>query len=392
VTVAAASSTPPALAAYLRRATWGLPKARQQELWDELEEHVLERTDHLCAFGKPYEQALRQAISELGPPARVNAGMSEVYLMPKILISAGVAALALGATFFAIAGGGALLSVPGLTAKLAAPMCLNNSPAVHADQNALALQQEACNSLLTGGENAELAVVGLNDLKKVFNDNGIAARLMPSGNLEVFYAPGVTRVLTRQISLGGKGYTQASNLITSVLNSTFTPVLRVSGFRNPLLDFGKFTLQLGKADKPVDGTAFYQDLAPVFLGVLKEREKGKGWNIAYANFNGGSSTASHVVQTKLKPGEVIIMASKTKHPDITQPDIFTGDVAVVSKNGTVALRSDQPHLHFVRNLDQLSSKARNGRINALLLRVTNIPLGDLKSGIFVPVQATSDAR
>ena len=47
---AAAHATPTPLAAYLRRATWGLPRARQQELWDELEEHVLTRADHPSAL------------------------------------------------------------------------------------------------------------------------------------------------------------------------------------------------------------------------------------------------------------------------------------------------------------------------------------------------------
>ncbi|WP_019588185.1 hypothetical protein [Deinococcus apachensis] len=51
------TGTPAALTAYLRRATWGLPKARQQELWDELEEHVLTRVDHLCALGALPQEA-----------------------------------------------------------------------------------------------------------------------------------------------------------------------------------------------------------------------------------------------------------------------------------------------------------------------------------------------
>jgi hypothetical protein len=390
--VTAAQSTPRPLAAYLRRATWGLSAARRQELWNELEEHLLTRADHLCAFGTPYELALAQAISEMGPPAKVSAGMTEVYLMPKILISAGAAALALGAVFFALAGGGALLSVPGLTAKLAAPVCLNNSAAAQMDKNALALQQAACDALITGGTQAELAVVGLNDLKKVFNDNGIDARLTSLGDLEVRYAPGVTRVLTKQLNIGGKGYTQASNLIASVLDSTLTPVLKVSGFNNPVLDFEKFKLQLGNLDRPVDGMSFYQDLAPIFLLALKEHLNSKTWTLSYTRFDGGSAPVKHVIQTKLKPGEVVMMASQIKSSVVTESDIFSGDVALVAQDGTVTLRSYQAHLRFVSTLSQLSPQASDGRVNALLLRVTNIPLRNLKSGILTPAQPTSDAR
>ncbi|GGI91309.1 permease prefix domain 1-containing protein [Deinococcus wulumuqiensis] len=64
----AVTAPPPALEAYLRRATAGLPPAKRQEVWDELEEHVYCRAEQLEWQGAAPEQALAQALAELGPP------------------------------------------------------------------------------------------------------------------------------------------------------------------------------------------------------------------------------------------------------------------------------------------------------------------------------------
>ncbi|MFC4455384.1 permease prefix domain 1-containing protein [Deinococcus sonorensis] len=70
---------------YLRRATWGLSQPQRQAIRDELEEHVLERSCHLQAFGVPAGEAERRALAELGPPVRVCAGMNGVYRMPTLI-------------------------------------------------------------------------------------------------------------------------------------------------------------------------------------------------------------------------------------------------------------------------------------------------------------------
>ena len=68
-------------------------------------------------------------------------------------------------------------------------------------------------------------------------------------------------------------------------------------------------------------------------------------------------------------------------------------VAPVKADGSVTTWSaTQQHLHFVSDPTQLGPYPIGGRINALLVRVTNIPLSNLKSGIFVPAQIDSDAQ
>lgn len=85
----------PELERYLRRATWGLPRARRKELRNELEEHALERAHRLTLLGLSPPDALKRALRDLGPSERVGAGMSQVYLMPVLIRSAAVLALGL---------------------------------------------------------------------------------------------------------------------------------------------------------------------------------------------------------------------------------------------------------------------------------------------------------
>ncbi|RTR25342.1 permease prefix domain 1-containing protein [Deinococcus radiophilus] len=72
-----------ALTRYLRLATLGLLGEQRQAAQDELEEHLLTRADHLHAFGLPYDQALSQALRDMGSPLLVSAGMLRVHTMPK---------------------------------------------------------------------------------------------------------------------------------------------------------------------------------------------------------------------------------------------------------------------------------------------------------------------
>lgn len=72
--------------------------------------------------------------------------------------------------------------------------------------------------------------------------------------------------------------------------------------------------------------------------------------------------------------------------------IFDIDVKEVKQGGQVDFTSTRRNLRFIADPSQLSEYPSGGRINALLVRVTNVPLNNLQSGIFVPAQAISDAR
>ncbi|GBF05219.1 hypothetical protein DAERI_030385 [Deinococcus aerius] len=400
------TGTPTALTAYLRRATWGLPKARQQELWDELEEHVLTRADHLCALGAPPQEALAQALRELGPPTRVTAGMTQVYLMPKLLLSAGVAALALSAALYALAGGGGERTVvlPALSSRPpTVPICIVESAAKGAlpktssaeDTTACAVQDDP--ALYKG------AFISLSDLKKALEASGMTADVLSSGSLNVRYPSGTRLTIDPEFQQGGQGYVQAAAPIAIAIREAVTPQLQLRGYDNPLLTLGSERLQLGSAAAPVNGVDFYPALLPTLVNVvLGTMDKGQPINVGGINrrslLNGpyGASSltitsyvpVSHKIQTGLKLGEVAMLVTE-RGSGWAQ---YLADAAPVGPDGTATFYGQPSNLRFVTSPAQLSPYPGGGRIPALLVRITNVPLRNLKTGIFLPSQPTSDAN
>lgn len=383
---ASAQSTPPALAAYLRRATWGLPPQRQQELWDELEDHVLTRADGLCLSGLSPSEALSQALRELGPPTRVSAGMTQVYLMPKLILAASAAALALSAALYALAGGGGtLLTLPALDRQPAKPSCVRGT--VPSQEHVTIVSQKGGVTCYTSKNSWVYAgaYIGLDDLQKALEARGLTASFQPSGALDIRFPGGTRHVLFPRFQQTGQGYVDASYLIMKTIGE---PV-RLTGYDNPRLALGDLRLQLGSQAQPVSGVDFYGGLVPPLIGALTSPKLEEGWSASFATINRRASSnitlPRHSIQTKLKPGEVVMLLTKQDRQR------HFADVAPVNSDGTVALYNDQARLRFVSNVDQLSPDPSGGRIPALLVRVTNVPLNNLKSGIFLPSQPTSDA-
>ena len=80
--------TPAPLEAYLRRAALGLPPERREEVWNELEEHVLCRVEQLEFQGHPPGEALEQALRELDASsctAEINLENHGIELLQDVL-------------------------------------------------------------------------------------------------------------------------------------------------------------------------------------------------------------------------------------------------------------------------------------------------------------------
>lgn len=105
------ASTAAPLAAYLHRATLGLPPGAAQQVRDELEEHALNRAAQLELQGYSASEALARAVAELGPPLAVTAGMNQVHNMPRLLSLGTLVALSAGTLMYALAGGRAAPAV-----------------------------------------------------------------------------------------------------------------------------------------------------------------------------------------------------------------------------------------------------------------------------------------
>lgn len=385
----ATHTTPRALTAYLRRATWGLPEARRQELWDELEEHVLTRADHLILTGLTPTQATAQAIRELGPPAHVTLGMAKVYTMPKLILAAGTLALALSAGLYALAGGaGPAGALPVLLSAPVKPTCVRGTVPPGVDIVS-ARGGVTCFYYSSSSSSREGRGVYLNgqDFVRIVQSQGGQATL--SGRTLTVRLPGANTGENRfsaRFVQSGQAYFDATLLIQML--STSRPAL-FRGFDRPTVKIGGLSLQMG-ADQPV-GSLWYNPLTALFVSALKEppgpaaHTSGR-YDTSVGYIVKDTSTIRHEVSTRLPPGEVVMLVTRRSGGN------YTADTAEVQASGRVTLNSGSASVRFVASLSDLSPYDSGGRRNALLVRVTGIPLSDLKSGVFVPAQATSDAR
>ncbi len=70
---------------YLRLATWGLWGTHKQTVRKELESHIRHKAWKYQIAGLQPSEAIARALSDLGPPHVVSAGMNGVYTMPNLL-------------------------------------------------------------------------------------------------------------------------------------------------------------------------------------------------------------------------------------------------------------------------------------------------------------------
>ncbi|MDO4245272.1 MAG: permease prefix domain 1-containing protein [Deinococcus sp.] len=386
----AVTATPPALEQYLRRATAGLPPAKRQEVWDELEEHVYCRAEQLEWQGAAPEQALAQALAELGPPLRVSAGMNGVHNMPKILSIGGIAALLVTAGLYALAGGGNLravtVEVPALSQKPleTEKFCVQETKVLGRDFVVLSRQDgKICyapqrKALYQG------AFIGLNDIQKAYESAGLKTSFKPDGTLHVTFPDGRWRVLMPRFKAGGQGYVPAQMLIISTIREPLTPELKLSGYDNPLLSFGPLKLRLGTQSQPVAGMDFYHQIMPTLLGALTSPDLSQGWSASYAGVNWRFSDVNTwpqvTVKTGLPAGEVVMLLTKK------DAETYFADLAPVGADGKATLHHWPEHqkLGFVKDVRSLSASPNGGKIPAMLVKVTGVDLRHLKSGIFLP--------
>jgi hypothetical protein len=393
-----------ALTRYLRRATWGLPRPRQQQLWDELEDHLLSRAAELQGSGAAPHDALARALAEVGSPLRVCAGMTQVYAMPKLILAACSVALVASAAIYAAAGGReSVFTLPVLSYGPDTFRCVGGDPGVVQGQsnNLVAVARAAlmnsfkqpCSTVLFAGKNDD-TYIRLSDLRRVFESLTFPVTDRPSGGLSVGFPNGAKSLFNSDFEQGGQIYIHASALLTAALHGVNTPDLRLYGYDNPVVDFGSFRLQVGSSTAPATGASFYTSPAMrlFWISALLAPAESQGWSGSIYLSGPTDVLARHTVKTKLHPGEVVLLALRT---DTSTPDhvgAFVTDVAPVEEGGLVTFKIPQAKIRFIFNPTQLGPEPSGGRINALLVRVTHTPLNNLKSGIVVPAQATSDAR
>lgn len=383
---ASAATVPHALTAYLRRATWGLPEPRRQELWDELEEHVLTRADHLTLSGLSPTQAMAQAIRELGPPARVTLGMAKVYTMPKLLLAAGTLALGLSAALYALAGGGGsdVITLPVLTRPAPTQLCAPDQGTVLTFPVVSRHDGQICYRVpdTTKGNGA---LVSVTILESALKPLGVKLTTRPTGELELRMADGTWSRSQPAYAAGGQSYIFASELLGSLIKLRpvrSTHETLVSGYSNPVLKIGGKQIRFNAVSNAQIGGNLYGELVTEALNALFYPH-----DVAhsYDTYFGSSRSPAHDIRTNLRAGEVVALIQRLGK------NKFFADYGEVRTDGTVTLRATTSSLRFSDNPADVRAPTQGDRATALVVRLSNIPLSNLKSGIFIPAQATSDA-
>ncbi|GGL06475.1 permease prefix domain 1-containing protein [Deinococcus radiotolerans] len=367
----AAHTTPRVLTAYLRRATWGLPEARRQELWDELEEHLLTRADHLMLTGLTPTQATAQAIRELGPPARVTLGMAQVYTMPKLILTAATLALGISAGLYALAGGsGPAVHISVVKGTLPQPICQQGKVPQEKIASIVSQDSTTCYIPTSSADLLPGAYVSEATVRTLAESLGLQVTMRPDGWMNVADREGRMSFSSRAASVqNGLRYFDVTN-IPHVLRIA-SPVI-FSGFDHPVVRTDKTAYDLS----PASGADVYGSFSTVFWQMVDRVS-----NLTVSL----DARYTHVIRTDQPEGEVVMLTS-------SRDQKYAFNFAEVKKDGIITIRSAEQKLRWTSDPKKLEGQGNTGRPQAVLMRVSNVPLNTLKSGIFVPAQATSDAR
>jgi hypothetical protein len=230
------------------------------------------------------------------------------------------------------------------------------------------------------------ALISVAVIKPAVEALGATLTTLPDGQLE-FRVPGGTWSRGQPAyKAGGQSYVFASTLLSTLIKLRPYRAMDetiVSGYSKPVLKIGGKTIKFNAVSGAQIGGNLYSDLAGEALDtIFYPREEAHSFD---TNF-GYSGSPVHRIHTGLRSGEVVAMIQRLEE------NKFFADTGEIQADGTIELRSSSPSIRFVNVPEEVQAVAGAGRTPAILIRLSNIPLDKLKTGIFLPAQTTSDAR
>lgn len=374
------------VATYLHRATLGLPADVAEQVRDELEEHLLGRAAQLEHQGLSPTDALTRALRDLGPPGHVTAGMNKVHNMPRLLSLGTLLSLLLGTLVYALAGGTntPTLTLPVLTQAPRKPACVRGTVPTGVTVVSAA---NGVTCYTPSRPYSPGIFLSHSQLTQAVKAQGGTVTRQPDGTVKAAFPGGTWMTLGAHSTVQNERYYRVSALASS-LSGMFRPdQVRLSGYAQPVLQGGPVRLKFGDGDQNI-GELFYQDFGLEFVGWLlgNRQTEATGMSLSWSSsWATGLTDVRHRVQTGQQPGEVVMLVMKQ-----AGNNYFT-TFAPVAADGTATFQNVPEQLRFVTGMTDLGPYPSGGRLSALLVRVTNLPLSQLRRGIFVPAQATSDA-
>lgn len=374
----AVTATPPALQQYLRRATAGLPPAKRQEVWDELEEHVYCRAEALEWQGAAPEQALAQVLAELGPPLRVSAGMNGVHNMPKMIAAGVIGMLAVSAGLYALAGGG---QGNIMNAQTVAPrkLCLPLKFPVLTLERLPGDKDERCYS------DPRNTVHGLfldaQGAKKLLETLGV--RHWQDGVFINYVSPddrsGFSS-LDPKYKKGNRFFYSIGEALPIAFEASANKLF-VKNAERPVF-YGRNGVQIGFDTVEAEfGQQAYRAIGELAAGYIYGLQPNKVRETAEVAILTGQWVK---VQTSLDVGEVVGVFQWAKSeidpsyaPEKRLKHFLRFDVSPVDSKGKVSF-------HLPKGATFTTRVSQGADAQFLLVRLTNTPLNNLKSGIFLP--------
>ena len=377
-----------ALETYLRRATRGVWGKKRLELIAELRGSIEARAWMLECQGYAPQRALEAALTELGEPRAIAAGLIGVHTMPKIFRST----LALG-----------------LFAALSVTL-INSSRAQIEVLPYDWLRIESPTSLqVTKLPEFKVFYLSFSSIKTNLEALGIAVSDTPQSLNECcpnqqrsvptlrFTLPGTNKVVllqsVQQVFKNANGRLEVLKETPSAidLSNSFISLgefvrelevdsglpVRLLGWHNPKIAIGFTTLQIGDAKSPAQPWQIYADRARSAAQVN-----------SYISFN----AQQHGVRVDDAPGSVYAIVSSSMGPDLQQID-----AARVADDGVLYFNAVHPVLEFVRtplelvrdraNISKRGYGSSSRPAKALLIRITP----DLKTSFVLPARVRSGA-
>ena len=274
------------------------------------------------------------------------------------------------------------LNLPAFTTGSVEPSCVQGTAPTGYGLTIVSRREGVTCYTFAAGSAYEGAYLSLSGIRQAVLAAGGQLETLSDGQIRLNLGDSKVN-LPPNFSVGGERYFLAAAVASGLYNGQSDNV-QLTGYARPTLHLGKLTLNFGDGSLADFGKAYYRGLTLELLGaalMTPDSAEGVSYSVVLSDPSG---TAHHRVQTGLKPGEVVMLATLLDGRSLLM------DSAPVAADGTVTLDMPQTKLRFVSDPTQLTSAPADDRTPALLVRVTNIPLSNLKSGIFVPAQATSD--
>ncbi|RJF73218.1 hypothetical protein D3875_18335 [Deinococcus cavernae] len=376
------TGTPAPLEAYLRRATLGLPPERREEVWNELEEHVLCRAEQLEFEGHSPEQALKLALRELGPPLRLSAAMNGVHNMPKLIAFATLTTLAVSAGLYALAQQPVpTMQIP---VQTQAPRIQCVKPDDTQPHLPLVVKTGRVNCYQDNSGTQEGLYVSFSEVTKALAPTGIKAESSSDGSTLHFRTAlsqpaGATYAVFKR---NGESYLDANDLLGLVMYGNPFPVL-VSGYEQPVFNLKNVSNIVLNGSGEQFNQRVYRNLAQTAARVFFDFSKySEIWSYQFSE--PAAQTTERLISTPFKPGEVIAAYQWKKSTPAASADgrkYLIQDIVlslgVTDAQGNVKLKLPQ-------DAKFTTTEPASGGNDVLLARLTNTPLSNMNSGLFLP--------